>query len=537
MLHRFLITLVLLPPAVLAGGSSQLCKVYPDDPSWPSNSAWQNLNDTVFGRLTTPTALAAACRPNSPTFSNLTCYAVNAQWHNTSWVAQNPYMADYNDVSCPLNPILPCSTAGYPAYVIEAIDEKDVQASVNFARDHNIRLVIKGTGHDWPGRSSGPGSLSVWTHNIRGIKVNKDDPYALKYGGTASVTVAAGMRWGEVYAEAAKHNLTIVGGAEPNVGVGGWTLNGGHSPVSSTFGMGADQVLSLEIVTADGQFLTVNETAYPDLFWALRGGGGSTFAIMVSMTIKAYPQLSMTMHSYALVTTANSDTFWSLVAYFHTQIPRISDAGGAGYHYAVPGASLGDPSLTDSYVLAGLWMFANKTEEHVNKTMSPLYAEIANAAWAVDPVYPQANNTFVPDVMTYWANNPSEEGGSSGRLGSWLVDRQGLSNFTELKQQLKKAAPTPPWILISHVVAGSGVRDAARNVPGGSNAVLPAWRRAYTHIGECPLPRSTQSPHDLPLINLSSNVPHLAGRQPHAQNPSDQGTSRVRHARLETARS
>jgi len=209
---------------------------------------------------------------------------------------------------------------------------------------------------------------------------------------------------------------------------------------------------------------------------------------MVSMTVKAYPQLSMIMHSYALVTSANSDTFWSLASYFHTQIPRISEAGGAGYHYALPGALSGDPGLTDSHILAGFWMFSNKTEEHVNKTMLPFYTEVAGAEWAVDPVYPQTNNTFVPDVMTYWANNTSEEGGSSGRLGSWLVDRPGLSNFTKLKEQLKKAAPTPPWILISHVVAGPGVRDAVEDIPGGSNAVLPAWRKAYTHIGTCLLP-------------------------------------------------
>lgn len=392
-------------------------------------------------------------------------------------------MADYNDLSCPPNPLLPCSTAGYPAYIIEAVDEKDVQAGVNFAREHQIRLVIKATGHDWPGRSSGPGSLSIWTHKIRGVEITKDDPYAKKYGGVASVKIAAGMRWREIYAEIAKHNLTVVGGAEPNVGVGGWILNGGHSPISGMYGLGADQVLSLDVVTADGQFLTVNETSHPDLFWALRGGGGSTYAVMVSVTVKAYPELSLIMHSFALITTANSDTYWSLVAYFHTQIPRISEAGGMGYHYVIPGNALGDPSLTDSYLLAGFWMFPNKTEEHVNKTLLPFYEAVSKADWAVDPIYPQANNTFVPSVMAYWANGTSETGGSSGRLGSWLVDGPGLNNFTELKEQFKKAVPTP-WNLISHVVAGPGVRDAVKNVPGGSNAVLPAWRKAYTHIGK-----------------------------------------------------
>lgn len=483
MYSSLLVASVAFLSAVFTGHPRRHCKVYPDDPSWPSSSAWQTLNATISGRLVTPTAPAAACRPDDPAFSNLTCYAVNSQWRNTSRVAENPYMADYNDISCPPDPSLHCSTDGYPAYIIEAMDEKDVQAGINFARENNIRLVIKGTGHDFPGRSSGAGSLSIWTHNIRGVTVNKDDSYARKYGGVASVKIAAGMRWREVYTEVAKHNITIVGGADPNVGVGGWILGGGHSPISSVYGMGADQVLSLEVVTADRQFLTVDETSHPDLFWALRGGGGSTFAVMVSVTIKAYPQLSATMQSYSFATSANSDTYWSLVAYFHTQVARISEAGGMGYHYVVPGSSLGDPSLAESQVLAGLWVFPNKTEEHVNKTLLPLYEEVAKADWAVDPIHPQANNTFVPNIIAYLANGTPENAGVSGRLGSWLVDGPGLSNFTELKEQFRTAVPAQS-ILISHVIAGPGVRDATKNMPGGENAVLPAWRKAYTHVGK-----------------------------------------------------
>jgi FAD/FMN-containing dehydrogenase len=75
----------------------------------------------------------------------------------------------------------------------------------------------------------------------------------------------------DVYRFAATNNLTIVGGAEPHVGIGGWISYGGHGPVSAYYGLGADQVLEMEIVTADGVFRTVNETSDADLFWALRG--------------------------------------------------------------------------------------------------------------------------------------------------------------------------------------------------------------------------------------------------------------------------
>ena len=75
----------------------------------------------------------------------------------------------------------------------------------------------------------------------------------------------------DVYRFAAENNLTIVGGADPHVGIGGWISYGGHGPVSAYYGLGADQVLEMDIVTADGVLRTVNETSDADLFWALRG--------------------------------------------------------------------------------------------------------------------------------------------------------------------------------------------------------------------------------------------------------------------------
>jgi FAD/FMN-containing dehydrogenase len=79
------------------------------------------------------------------------------------------------------------------------------------------------------------------------------------------------MRMFEIYAEAVKNNITVVGGGGVEVGIGGWITGGGHSPVSSKFGLGVDQVLEMEVVTADGELHTINATANPGLFWAMRG--------------------------------------------------------------------------------------------------------------------------------------------------------------------------------------------------------------------------------------------------------------------------
>lgn len=120
-------------------------------------------------------------------------------------------------------------------------------------------------------RSSGSDSLSIHTHNLSGLELNTSDTRAIARGGTASLKIYAGERMRDVYAFAAKHNVTALGGSDLNVGIGGWLSHAGHSPVSARYGMGADQVLEMEVVTADGVLRTVDENRDSDLFWALRG--------------------------------------------------------------------------------------------------------------------------------------------------------------------------------------------------------------------------------------------------------------------------
>ena len=123
------------------------------------------------------------------------------------------------------------------------------------------------------GRSVAPNSLSIWTHNMRGLQFHnsfqpKDCQSATD---TTAVTIAAGELWGDIYEQAALLNLTAVGPTPSSVGVGGYLTGGGHSAISGLFGTGSDQVLEIEVVTASGDILTVNECQNTDLFWALRG--------------------------------------------------------------------------------------------------------------------------------------------------------------------------------------------------------------------------------------------------------------------------
>jgi hypothetical protein len=474
---------------LLAATAHQFCKPQPKSPDWPSAVRWQELNASTAGNLRAPIPAGLVCQPTQPTFNNASCATLVEQWPNSSWHSSSPWSTDYNDDTCLPDPSAPCSAAGYPAYVVEAKSTSHVQAAVKFALKTGVRLNIKGTGHDYPGRSSGPESLSIWTHQLRGIEVTLGNARAVKHGASAAVKIFAGMRWGEIYAAVAQYNLTIVGGGDLDVGIGGWTMGGGHSPLSSRYGLGADQVLEMEVVTADGEYRVINEAAYPDLFWAMRGGGPSTNAVLLSVTMKAYPQLPGVIYQFSYNTTAGSDTFWSLVAGFHTHLVGLSEAGAMGYYYVFP--PLEDSSLhtnltTSSSTLVGTltggFIFPECTEEQVKAIMTPVEVALQSPPEATDPIVKSASTLSFPDFTKLWLMNAPETVGSDGRLGSWLLDGPALApgNYRALKMQLQKSTPAGEFF-IGHLVAGPGVRNA--RIPGGSNAVLPAWRKSYVHAG------------------------------------------------------
>lgn len=455
------------------------CKPLPGDKTWPFEAQWQALNHSISGRLVVSKPLGAVCHPASDVYNNASCKALNTNWTSSLWQESVPWTSMYNDETCLPSAQTPCSTVGYPAYVIEAKSVGDVQAGVLFARNTGVRLIVKGTGHDVSGRSAGSGSLSIWTHLLRGVTIYMNDHVAVKSGAVASVKLAAGMVWGDIYKEVAKSNLTVIGGADPHVGVGGWMQGGGHGPLSSLFGLGADQVLEMEIVTADGKYRVVNTRSSPDLFWAIRGGGPSTFAVMLSMTVKAYPKVSGYQYGFQYNTTASSNTFWTLVANFSSRLPTLSDQGAMGYYYFEQDAGLQNRSTSAS--IYGTFIFPNKNSSAVEAITNPLEDSLRGATWAKDRIYVGSKTNHFDNFLGYWAaTNPAESVGTSTRYVSWLLDRPALEqNLTKLETVFRENTPSP-WIWVGHLVAGRGVKNA--KPAGGSDSVLPAWRRAYAHI-------------------------------------------------------
>lgn len=131
------------------------CKATPGSANWPSTASWSALNDSLSGRLLMPPPPGAVCHPNQPTYNPAACPAVQAGWLTTIWHTDSPVSSienNWNNDTCLPYPTVPCSGEGYPVYVVNATCAEDVKKGVDFARENNVRLIVKGTGHDYLGR-------------------------------------------------------------------------------------------------------------------------------------------------------------------------------------------------------------------------------------------------------------------------------------------------------------------------------------------------------------------------------------------------
>lgn len=234
-------------------------------------------------------------------------------------IVTNLVLSSYNDPvnvmspywlndSC--NPFLgpkgTCSLGNAASYAINVTDATTVAAGIQFAQDKNIRLSIKNTGHDYLGRSSGKGSLALWTHNLKNISIiNYTSP---AYSGPA-IRMGAGVQSFEMIAAAAEKSLRAVCGYCPTIGsAGGYSQNGGYGPLSASYGLAADNTLEFEVVTTDGRHLTASSSNNPDLYWALSGGGAGNYAVVLSQTVKAYADGPIGGAAFAFANT-NSASF------------------------------------------------------------------------------------------------------------------------------------------------------------------------------------------------------------------------------------
>ncbi|GII53577.1 6-hydroxy-D-nicotine oxidase [Planotetraspora thailandica] len=165
-----------------------------------------------------------------------------------------------------------------PALVVRARTPEDVQAAVRAGRRHDLPLSVRSGGHDWAGRSLRHRGLVIDLTGMRQVAVDADERVAV-VGGGATAT--------DVVAAAAPHGLVAVTGTVGSVGMAGLTLGGGYGLLSGRFGLAVDNLLGADLVLADGRLISVDEDHEPELFWAIRGGGGN-FGVVTSMRIRLH---------------------------------------------------------------------------------------------------------------------------------------------------------------------------------------------------------------------------------------------------------
>jgi FAD/FMN-containing dehydrogenase len=254
-------------------------RIRPSDPGWPDPAAWEKLNQTVGGRLIKV----------EPPLAGYTA-ANDAARAKLLKDLQNPFYIGDQAGATQTTGWVDAWMSSPSVYAIAAQTTDDVVAGVNFARNNNLRLVVKGGGHSYLGGSNAADSLLIWTRAMNKIVLHDafvGQGCAEREAPQPAVTVESGAMWIDAYhAVTVDGGRYVQGGGCTTVGVAGLIQGGGFGSWSKKFGMAAAGLLEAEIVTADGEVRIANACTNPDLFWAIKGGGGGSFGVLTKLTLR-----------------------------------------------------------------------------------------------------------------------------------------------------------------------------------------------------------------------------------------------------------
>ena len=276
-----------------------------------------------------------------------------------------------------------------PALIVRARTTNDVAAAVTFARRAGLEISIRGGGHNVAGRAVADDALMIDLAEMKGVVIDPDQ---------ATASVEGGVAWGELNAAAAEHGLAVTGGAISTTGVAGLTLGGGLGWLMAKHGLAADNLLAAEVVTADGEVLRAEESSHPDLFWALRGGGGN-FGVVTSFTFRLHPLAMVTGGLIAHPFDAGPE----MLRFYRDAVAGASDdlTVFAGLVHAPDGSGA---------KLAAMVVFHTGDEDAADRELAPfkewgapLVVEIGRMPYAVmntilDAGYPQG-------ALNYWLSS------------------------------------------------------------------------------------------------------------------------------------
>jgi hypothetical protein len=453
------------------------CKSAPGDRLWPSKQAWDTLQALLGGALSPIVPIASPCYSNS-TYNNYDpskCAAVTNGFSTESLHYSDPgsvMWPIYEGKTCMpgtnASTLGSCTQGGYSSYSITISNVAQIQLAVIFANIFNLRLVVKNTGHDYNGRSTGKDALSLWTHNLKDIKFLKDyDGQGYK---GAAFKVGAGVQVIELYRAAELNHVTVVGGICPTVGIaGGYITGGGHSPLMQLFGMGADQVLALEVVTASGDFITVTPTVNSELYWAMLGGGGGTFGIITSALIKAHPEIPVTTSTFSFGFLPSEELFWEGFTALWESFPAWNTAKTYSF--------FGLSNITGSLNFDMNPFFApNMSVSEYEKLIAPFLANLTELGipYTLNTSY---YPTFLSAFDATFAPQDQHIGGSTNIPGNRIIPATNWDNATirgDTITAIKKS--------VSNSLMLAAYHQAPNNPTTIINSVNPAFRNEASMI-------------------------------------------------------
>ena len=337
-------------PAVAAAAPA--ARVRPGAPGWPSDADWAQLNTAVGGRLT---------RVPQPDLAGPDAAKLLA---NPFFVADTPALTESSGW-------LDAWRSQPSAYMVDARSAADVAAAVRFAAAHNLRLVLKGRGHSYLGGSNAPDSLLIWTRHMDAVTAHDAfTPAGSSAAPVPAISCGAGAMWMHAYrAVTVDAGRYVQGGGCTTVGVAGLVQGGGFGSFSKGFGTAGASLIEAEVVTADGKVRVVNHVQDPDLFWALKGGGGGTFGAITRLTLATHPlpenfgAIDLTIHA------KSDDAFRRLLARF----VELARAGLINPHFGEQGRATPSNRLSISMV------FQDISQAEARAAFQPL-VDFANAS-------------------------------------------------------------------------------------------------------------------------------------------------------------
>ena len=312
-------------------------------------------------------------------------------------------------------------------------------------------------------------------HNLKSTRVL--DYTSDHYNGPA-LQLGAGVRGFEAYEAADAEGLRVVGGDCPTVGIaGGYTAGGGHSSLSSTYGLAADQALEWEVITANGSHLIASPSQNSDLYWALSGGGGGTFAIVLSLTVRAHQDGVVGGASLAFSSSGMSnDTYWDLFASWQQGLPAITDTGATAAY-----------AITQEQFFVQPITAPGKTSDEVSALLEPFIAQLKrnNITYQLNVT---SSPTFLEHFNNYLGPLPYGSYAVDQLFGGRLIPRTVIENNNEALVATMRNITENTSVFMGFVSVNvsrpfsnsTGKRSSLSSTP--DNAVLPAWREALISV-------------------------------------------------------